>query len=51
MQPGKRLLVAYLAPSLIVYLLAFILPVILVFVMSFFKFSSIKSFTFIGFEN
>ena len=51
MQPGKKMLVAYLAPSLIVYLLAFILPVILVFIMSFFKFSSIKSFTFVGFEN
>lgn len=51
LQPGKLVTAAYLLPSLLVYLLVFILPVVLVIVMSFFKFSSIKSFTFVGMSN
>lgn len=51
LQPGKLMTAAYLLPSLLVYLLVFILPVMLVIVMSFFKFSSIKSFTFVGLAN
>lgn len=51
LQPRGIKTAAFLAPSLIVYLLIFILPVILVVVMSFFKFSSIKQFTFIGLAN
>ena len=51
LQPGKLMTAAYLLPSLLVYLLVFILPVMLVIVMSFFKFSSIKSFTFVGLSN
>ena len=51
LQPGKFMTAAYLLPSLLVYLLVFILPVVLVIVMSFFKFSSIKSFAFVGSAN
>lgn len=51
LQPGRAQMAAYLTPSLVVFLLVFILPVILVVVMSFFKFSSIKQFTFIGLKN
>lgn len=51
LQPGRAETAAYLTPSLAVFLLVFILPVILVVVMSFFKFSSIKQFTFIGLKN
>ncbi len=51
LQPGGVQTAAYLAPSLIVYLLIFILPVILVFVISFLKFSSVKQFSFIGLAN
>lgn len=51
LQPGKLMTAAYLLPSLLVYLLVFILPVMLVIVMSFFRFSSIKSFTFVGLAN
>lgn len=51
LQPGKLMTAAYLLPSLLVYLLVFILPIMLVIVMSFFKFSSIKSFTFVGLAN
>lgn len=51
LQPGKFMTAVYLLPSLLVYLLVFILPVVLVIVMSFFKFSSIKSFTFVGVSN
>lgn len=51
LQPDRKTLAAYLSPSLIIYLLVFILPIILVVVMSFFKFSSIKKFTFIGLAN
>lgn len=49
--PGRALTLAYLLPSFLIYLLVFVLPVILVVIMSFFKFSSIKSFSFVGFEN
>ena len=51
LQPGAGVTAAYLLPSLLIYLLVFILPVILVIIMSFFKFSSIKSFTFVGLSN
>lgn len=51
LQPGTIQTAACLVPSLIVYLLIFILPVILVFVISFFKFTSIKQFSFIGLTN
>ena len=51
LQPGRGVTAAYLAPSLIVYLLVFILPVILVIIMSFYKFSNVKKFTFVGLAN
>ena len=51
LQPGRKTVLTYLTPSLIIYLLVFILPIFLVIVMSFFKFSSIKRFTFIGLAN
>lgn len=51
LQPGKAVTAGYLLPSLFVYFIVFILPVILVIVMSFFKFSSIKSFSFVGLSN
>ena len=51
LQPGRGVTAIYLLPSLLVYLLVFILPVVLIIIMSFFKFSSIKSFTFVGLAN
>ena len=51
LQPRKGTTLLYLVPSLAVYLLSFILPVFLVIIMSFFKFSGIKKFTFVGLSN
>lgn len=51
MQPGKLETFLYLIPTFLVYLLVFIIPVILVVVMSFFKFSGIRKFEFIGLAN
>ncbi|MDO5425232.1 MAG: sugar ABC transporter permease [Eubacteriales bacterium] len=51
LQPGAPKTAAYLAPGLLVYGMVFLLPVLLVIVMSFFKFSSIKKFTFVGLAN
>ena len=51
LQPSGAVTAAYLTPSFLLYALFFILPVLLVIVMSFFKFSSIKSFKFVGLAN
>lgn len=51
LQPGRAVTAAYLTPSFLMYVVFFILPVLLVIVMSFFKFSSIKSFKFVGLAN
>lgn len=51
LQPGSAVTAAYLTPSFLMYVLFFILPVLLVILMSFFKFSSIKSFKFVGLNN
>ncbi len=50
-KPRKLLMAAYLLPSFFTYLFIFILPSIMSIILSFFKFSSIKAFRFIGFQN
>lgn len=50
-QPRRAVMVAYLAPSLLIYILVFIVPVLMAVGLSFYKFSSIKSFRFLGVSN
>ena len=51
MTPKKSTMCVYLIPSMVIYIFTFIVPVVLAIILSFFKFSSIKRFTFIGIEN
>lgn len=51
LQPSSAVTAAYLTPSFLMYAFFFILPILIVVLMSFFKFSSIKSFKFVGLTN
>ena len=51
LKPRKVVLVGYLLPSLLVYVLIFIIPTLMAVVLSFFRLSSIRSYSFIRLEN
>lgn len=51
LQPRAWVTWAYLLPSFILFVCVMILPLVMAGALSFFKFSSIKNFTFIGFAN
>ncbi len=51
LKPKRSVMVAYLLPGVIIYFFIFIIPTIMAFTLSFFKFSSVKSFKFIGLKN
>ena len=51
LQPSKRALWGYLLPSFIIFLGVMIIPLIMSGVLSFFKFTSIKNFTFVGLDH
>jgi raffinose/stachyose/melibiose transport system permease protein len=50
-QPKRSEMLIYLLPCLLIYVLVFIVPAVMAVALSFFKFSSIKSFKFIGLIN
>ena len=51
LKPKKRVMLAYLIPSAVVYFCVFIIPVILAVYYSFFNFKTVKKKTFIGLKN
>ena len=51
LQPRPWVIAAYLIPSFIIFAGVLIIPLIMSGALSFFKFSSIKNFTFVGLEN
>jgi raffinose/stachyose/melibiose transport system permease protein len=51
LRPKRSVMIAYLLPGVLIYILIFIVPTVMAFALSFFKFTSIRSFRFVGIQN
>jgi len=51
LQPKRSVMAVYLLPGVLLYIFIFIIPALMAIALSFFKFSSVKNFTFIGINN
>jgi len=51
LKPKRPVMIAYLLPGVLIYMLIIIVPTIMALALSFFKFTNIRSFSFIGIQN